>query len=109
VKPHDLTIDAAVFGAGRPRRVVLVTSGLHGVEGFVGSAVQAALLEDAFTSWQPPAGAAVVLLHALDPFGFDQLRRTNADNIDLNRNFLRPGEAYAGSPPGYAALDPLLN
>src|SRR5262245_3759229 len=105
----DLTIDAAALGSDRPRRLVLVTSGLHGVEGFFGSAVQAALLGDAFVGWQPAAGAAVVLLHALCPFGFDQLRRTNEDNIDLNRNFLKRGDRFPGSPLGYAALDPLLN
>jgi hypothetical protein len=109
VAESDLTIDAAALGADRPRRLVLVTSGLHGAEGFFGSAVQAALLESALADWRPPNGAAVVLLHALCPFGFDQIRRTNEDNVDLNRNFLKPGEPFAGSPPGYAALDPLLN
>jgi hypothetical protein len=108
-QPHDLMIDAAVLGDERPRRAVLVTGGLHGVEGFFGSAVQSALLEEALRDWRPPAGAAAVFLHALCPFGFDQLRRTNEDNVDLNRNFLRPGDAYAGSPPGYTDLDPLLN
>jgi predicted deacylase len=105
----DLTIDAAVLGADRPRRLVLVTSGLHGVEGFFGSAVQLALFDDVFAAWQPPDGATVVLLHALCPFGFHHLRRTNEENIDLNRNFLKPGAAYSGSPPGYAELDALLN
>jgi hypothetical protein len=51
----------------------------------------------------------VVLIHALCPFGFDHLRRTNEDNVDLNRNFLKPGESYTGSPADYAALDPLIN
>ena len=105
----DLTIDAAIFGTDRPRRVVLITSGLHGVEGFFGSAVQLALMDNLPAARQPPDGAAVIMLHALCPFGFDQLRRTNEDNIDLNRNFLKSGDSYAGSPPGYAELDPLLN
>jgi hypothetical protein len=86
-----------------------VTSGLHGVEGFFGSAVQAALLESTYSDWRPPIGAAIVFLHALCPFGFDQIRRTNEDNVDLNRNFLKPGDTRSGSPPGYAALDPLVN
>jgi hypothetical protein len=107
--PADLTIDAAVLGTDRPRRLIIVTSGLHGIEGFFGSAVQLALLADGLSIYQPAAGAAIVLLHSLCPFGFDQLRRTNEDNVDLNRNFLKPGEEYAGSPPGYADLDRLLN
>jgi hypothetical protein len=105
----DLTIDAAVLGTDRPRRLLIVTSGLHGVECFFGSAVQLALFADTLTTYRLPGGAAIVLLHALCPFGFDQLRRTNEDNVDLNRNFLKPGEKYTGSPPGYADLEPLLN
>ena len=36
----DLGIDIAWFGSENPRRVVLHSSGLHGVEGFAGSAIQ---------------------------------------------------------------------
>ena len=40
--PNDegLGIDIAWFGAENPRRVILHSSGLHGVEGFAGSAIQ---------------------------------------------------------------------
>jgi Protein of unknown function (DUF2817) len=105
----DLTVDAAVLGTESPTRLVLITSGLHGVEGFFGSAVQAALLEDELGDWRPPAGAAIVFLHALCPFGFDQIRRANEGNVDLNRNFLKSGEWFTGSPPGYPSLDPFIN
>lgn len=104
-----LTIDAAVLGAERPERAVVVSSGLHGVEGFFGSAVQAAVLEELLGGFRPPDGVAIVLLHALNPFGFAWLRRVNEDNVDLNRSFLLAGEAYAGAPEGYAPLDGLLN
>lgn len=104
-----LTVDVAWLGSRRPARAVVVSSGLHGVEGFFGSAVQAALLEGALTGYRPPTDTALVLVHALNPYGFAFLRRVNEDNVDLNRNFLRPGEPYSGSPAGYAALDGLLN
>jgi hypothetical protein len=104
-----LAIDVARIGPERPEKVVVISSGLHGVEGFFGSAVQAALLEEEFTGWQPPKGVAVVLAHALNPFGFAHLRRVNENNVDLNRNFLLDGESFTGSPARYAALDPLLN
>ena len=51
----------------------------------------------------------VVLIHAVNPFGFVKLRRWNEDGVDLNRNFLRLGEAFAGSPPLYSQIDPWLN
>jgi hypothetical protein len=105
---EELTIDVASRGDVRPRGVVVVSSGLHGVEGYFGSAVQAAVLrEEAVHAL--PGDVRRVLIHALNPFGFAWVRRANEENVDLNRNFLRPGEPYEGSPPRYAALDGLLN
>jgi len=105
----ELSIEVARIGPERPDRVVIVSSGLHGVEGFFGAAVQVALLEERLASWKPPPGLAVVLLHALNPYGFHGIRRVNENNVDLNRNFLLDGEAYTGAPAGYAPLDGLLN
>jgi hypothetical protein len=103
---ESLTIDIAWLGAAVPRAVLLHTSGLHGVEAFAGSAVQLALLED------PPAiapGCALILVHVLNPWGMAWLRRTNENNVDLNRNFLRRGESYSGAPAAYCMIDPTLN
>ncbi len=104
-----LTIDVARFGDDKPKRAVVVSSGLHGVEGFFGSAVQCALLEDVLGGWTPADGTGMVFIHALNPYGFAWIRRVNENNVDLNRNFLLPGEAFSGSPPKYADLDGLLN
>jgi hypothetical protein len=101
-----LTIDAAWLGAPHARRVVLHTSGLHGVEAFAGSAIQGALLE------RPPALAAdcaLVLVHVLNPWGMAWLRRTNENNVDLNRNFLREGERWSGASEAYRQIDRTLN
>jgi len=106
---EDLTLDVALLGAHQPRKAVVVSSGTHGVEGFMGSAVQAALMEELLPGWRPPQDAALVLIHAVNPFGFAWIRRTNEDNVDQNRNFLLAGQAYEGSPEGYADADPILN
>ncbi len=101
-----LGIDIAWLGPARAGRVLLHSCGLHGVEGFAGAAVQLALLAE-----PPPLAAdqALVLVHALNPFGMAWLRRVNEHNVDLNRNCPGPGEAWCGAPPFYRALDPLLN
>jgi len=103
---EDLTIDIARLGERGARRVLLHTSGLHGVEAFAGSAVQLAILANPPTQ---PAGCELVLVHALNPYGMAWRRRANENNVDLNRNFLRPDEHWDGAPALYPRLDPLLN
>lgn len=105
-----LYIDVAMRGA-HDAPALVISSGIHGVEGFFGSAVQLALLQQLTREPQPAhaAGLRHVLIHALNPFGFAQLRRVNEDNVDLNRNFLLDGTGYSGAPEGYARLDAFLN
>lgn len=104
-----LSIDVARADARDADTTLIVSSGLHGVEGFFGAAVQLALMDEFATIRARAARPRIVFVHALNPYGFAWQRRVNEDNVDLNRNFLLPGEAYAGSAAGYAALDPLLN
>src|SRR6516225_9551772 len=74
-------------------------SGTHGVEGFCGSGCQTGYLNDRLYE-ALSSKSAVILVHALNPFGFAWLRRVNEDNIDVNRNFhdfrkpLPSSEAY---------------
>ena len=105
---QDLTIDVATIGSSAPSWTVVITSGLHGIEGFFGSAIQLAWLTQAGRRPQPTRGR-VVLVHAVNPFGFAELRRTNEDNIDLNRNFFDSPVSYSGTPDGYHAVSPYLN
>jgi len=101
-----LSIDIAWFGTPTPRRVLLHSSGLHGVEGFAGSAIQHALL----ARLPPlPEDGALVFVHALNPFGMAYLRRVNEHNVDLNRNCLDDGDVYRGIPDAYRRIDGLLN
>ena len=106
--PHDerLTIDIARLGAENPNSVLLITSGVHGVEGFAGSAIQVQLLRN------PPKlsnSSAMILIHCVNPYGMAWLRRSNENNIDLNRNFLEQNDQYAGTPDAYRRLNRLLN
>jgi Protein of unknown function (DUF2817) len=108
VEGPDLTIDVAISPANGAERVLVVSSGLHGAEGPLGTAVQLAAL-DHWARRPPPPSVRCVFLHALNPYGYLHGRRADADNVDPNRNFLRPGEAFAGSPDTYRHFDALLN
>ncbi len=98
----DLTIDWAWFGPENASRVLVYSSGMHGVEGFGGGAAQLEVLAAEDRS------VATLYIHAINPFGWANLRRVNEHNVDLNRNFL-PAGGYAGADPAYARLDGLLN
>ncbi len=98
-----LAVDVAELGDSDAPAVLLVSSGIHGVEGPVGSAVQTTWLARRQGRRQPRA-LRVVLVHALNPWGFAHARRTDADNVDLNRNFLLPRERYRGEPEALAGL-----
>ncbi len=105
----DLTIDVAIAPGGQSQKALVVSSGLHGVEGFAGAAAQLALLRAWHERMPGVPALRCVLLHALNPYGYAWRRRVNETNVDLNRNLLRDGESFSGSPAGYALLDDLLN
>ena len=85
---ETLAMDVVRDGPRDAASVLIISSACHGVEGFCGSGVQIALLED--TAWRDQAraaGVAVLYIHGLNPYGFSWWRRTTHENVDLNRNF----------------------
>jgi len=111
-KRGQLTIDLGRVGPANAERLLVLSSGLHGTEGFFGSAAQVAWIESLPRSWEPPAGCAVLLVHALNPHGFAEVSRVNEDRVDLNRNFLAPEEFVRLreiTAERYGPLDPYLN
>jgi hypothetical protein len=106
---EELSIDVARIGDERATSVLVVTSGLHGVEGFLGSAVQFDLLRRWMLNSFPGDKVRLVMIHALNPWGFAHLRRVNEDNVDPNRNLITANDSYARAPEGYAHVDPFLN
>jgi hypothetical protein len=98
---EGLAMDVARVGPADAAALLVVSSGCHGVEGFCGSGVQVALLGDpGLLRAAHDAGVALLLIHALNPYGFSWWRRTTHENVDLNRNFhdftqpLPKNEAY---------------
>jgi len=96
-----LAMDVAQLGAASSDALLVVSSGTHGVEGFCGSGVQVAMLADpAVAAALASSGATLLLVHAVNPYGFAHVRRTNEENVDLNRNFrdftqpIAPNVAY---------------
>jgi hypothetical protein len=68
-----------------PKRLLLISSGVHGVEGPTGSAVMRLFMAE-FTNPDALAETGMLFLHALNPYGFATGRRFTENNVDLNRN-----------------------
>ncbi|MFT4193602.1 M14 family metallopeptidase [Ottowia sp.] len=105
----DLAVDGLYVPAQQtPRRLLVLSSGVHGVEGPAGGAVMR-LFMDEFMTDALMADTGVLLLHALNPWGFAHQRRVTARNVDLNRNASMHPALYQTQNAGYPLVDPLIN
>ena len=104
VGPDDepLFMDVAYFGLRDESKVIVVSSGTHGVEGFAGSGIQTRLLQEGIAS-RLPLNVGLMMIHGINPYGMAHWRRVNEDNVDLNRNFRDHSTPYPNNP-GYEAL-----
>ncbi len=80
-----------------PSDLFLHVSGVHGVEGFAGSAAQLQILRELSALKKSGRIDAlprirVVFVHTVNAYGMSWLRRNNADNVDLNRNAFLTGD-----------------
>jgi len=103
---EELASDVARFGDIDAESLFIVCSGTHGNEGFCGSGCQIGLIEEGIINTRPQS-VAVLLVHAVNPYGFSHIRRVTEDNVDLNRNF----RDFSKPPPEnsrYAEIHDLL-
>jgi hypothetical protein len=104
----DLTIDWVTAEPTSSKEKLLVfTTGEHGVEGYTGSASLQLFIEEHLGRLNP-ATTGLLLVHAINPWGMKHKRRTNGNNVDLNRNFLWNAEPDPAFNPNYAKLKSLL-
>ena len=102
---EELIIDLAVIGSLESENLLLYSSGIHGVEGFAGSAIQLSVL-DQIKKQSPFSDYCIVFIHIINPYGMSWYRRVNENNVDLNRNFLTN---HKGEPEGYKLIDKFIN
>jgi hypothetical protein len=105
----DISIDwITTRGSTPPKTMLVFTTGEHGIEGFVGSA----MLELFFQRYLPrldPDSTGLTLVHMINPWGMKNYRRTNTNNVDLNRNFVwEPEQIDPGFNPAYGKIRNLV-
>ncbi|MEN8115988.1 MAG: M14 family metallopeptidase [Bacteroidota bacterium] len=106
---NDLTIDFCYVPAQHETsKLLILTSGAHGVEGYVGSAVQQMFMKELMdTTLLKNAG--ILFVHGINPFGFKYTRRVTENNVDFNRNCDTATTLFSSENSGYNDLYPMLN
>jgi Protein of unknown function (DUF2817) len=97
-----LGTDVARIGPDSVDRLLVIICGTHGIEGYVGSAIEAALLSGGVAR-QISRRCGVLLVHAINPWGFAYGHRNDDGNVDCNRNFIDFSQAPPANP-GYDEL-----
>lgn len=95
---NPIFTDAVRIGRRDANKVLLVNSGIHGVEGYAGSHAQVDIVRT-FDTVRLSADTAIVLIHLINPWGTAWRRRQNEDNIDLNRHFIDRSQASPANEP----------
>lgn len=100
----DLSIDILHAPATQQtQHMLLVTTGEHGIEGFVGSAIMELAIREVLPLLDP-ATTSLCLVHATNPWGMKHEQRTNVANVDLNRNFVTSWDSAPRVNEGYRRL-----
>ena len=99
---EELLTDLALLGPRDSKTVLVLISGTHGVEGFAGSAVQTGLMREGI-ALNLKEDSSILMIHAINPYGFAHIRRVDENNVDLNRNFLDHSKPHPRNP-AYDAL-----
>lgn len=104
---QELATDVIRIGSENAKKLLVITSGVHGAELMCGSGCQISMLSQGCFD-DVPDDTAVVMVHAINPWGAANLRRNTEDNVDLCRNFID----FSGSLPvntGYEEIHSALS
>ena len=89
---EDTTIDYLFLlnSEKKNQKLNIIISGTHGVEGYLGSAIQFKTLDSISKEERiyDTEKTSYLFIHALNPYGYFHNRRCTKNNVDLNRNYL---------------------
>jgi hypothetical protein len=106
----DLTIDWISADPLQTKdRLIVVTTAEHGIEGYFSSA-ELELFCDEYLPRLDSQTTGLLLVHAINPWGMKHWKRTNPNNVDLNRNFVSGSfDPLANTNPDYPRLENFLS
>lgn len=73
--------------ANEKKNLIVLTTGVHGMEGYIGSVMLDVFFEEIFPTVDTE-NTGVLVVANVNPYGMKYMRRYNENNVDLNRNFI---------------------
>lgn len=86
------------------KKFLVLTSGVVGLDYFIGSLIQKNLL-DQLTEFSMPSNTGLILVHGTNPWGAAWLRPTNINNTILNHNYFDPKDSLEDIEKEFKDLD----
>lgn len=105
---EDLTIDLISADSINKNNLIIISTGLHGIEGYLGS-IMLQLFVKEFLPLLDAANTGILLIHCINPSGMQQHYRTNRANVDLNRNFISDFSRMKKSNKDYSKMNGFFN
>ncbi|HWS23584.1 MAG TPA: M14 family metallopeptidase [Anaerolineales bacterium] len=98
---QDLWVDACWLEPRDRQKLVVISTGEHGIEGYVGASMLR-LFSHEFLPRLDPDTTGVLFIHAINPWGMLHHRKVNENGVDLNRNFILDGNFDPAFNPDFA-------
>ena len=93
-KDDELYIDNLFVPATKePTNLIVLTTGVHGMEGYIGSVMLDVFFEEIYPTIKAE-NTGVLVVANVNPYGMKHYRRYNENNVDLNRNFILDWEDF---------------
>ena len=90
----DLYIDTFYLPSeGDNTNLVVLTTGVHGMEGYIGAAMLDVFFEEVYPGLNRE-NTGVLVVANVNPYGMKYYRRYNENNVDLNRNFIMDWDSF---------------
>ena len=94
--------------AGENTNLVVLTTGVHGMEGYIGAAMLDVFFGEIYPNLDRDTTGILVVAN-VNPYGMKNYRRYNENNVDLNRNFILDWESHdLNSNQEYPKVDTFL-
>ncbi|MFW6227229.1 MAG: M14 family metallopeptidase [Bacteroidota bacterium] len=104
-----LTVDVCYIPAQKDSaNLLILSSGVHGVEGYVGHAVQE-FFADQYLNDDLLEHTGILFIHTVNPYGFKYSRRVTENNVDMNRNSAVNNQLYTIKNQSYPEVYDLIN